>query len=159
MEASDFVPKDWRECRRLQALHLKHHDWYQRDIAEALGVSEVSVSRWLARARIGGVEALFARPVPGRPPELTREQKRRIPEFLWHGPEAYGFRGRVWTCARIARVIDEEFGVRYHKSHVSRLLKELRWTPQAPVRRAVQRDEEAIRRWREQAWPELLRRT
>ncbi|HMB07154.1 MAG TPA: winged helix-turn-helix domain-containing protein, partial [Isosphaeraceae bacterium] len=45
-------------------------------------------------------------------------QQRLIPEFLWHGPEAYGFRGEVWTCARIALVIEEEFGVRYHKDHV-----------------------------------------
>jgi transposase len=157
MEASDFVPKDWREYRRLQALHLKQRGWYQCDIAEALGVSGESVSRWLARVGSGGAEALLARPIPGRPPELTGEQKRRIPEFLWHGPEAYGFRGRVWTCARVGRVIEEEFGVRYHKSHVSRLLKELRWTPQTPVRRALQRDEEAIRGWREAVWPELLR--
>src|SRR5262245_47474546 len=106
MDASDFAPMDWRECRRLRALHLKQRGWYQREIAEALGVSEDSVSRWLIRARTGGAEALLARPVPGRPPKLTDDQKRRIPEFLWHGPEAYGFRGRIWTCTRIGRVID-----------------------------------------------------
>jgi transposase len=139
-------------------LHLKQRGWYQRDIAEALGVSEETVSRWLARARDGGPEALRARPAPGRPPKLTDEQKRLIPEFLWHGAEAYGFRGDVWTRARIAKVIEEEFGVRYHKGHVGRLLQELRWTPQVPIRRAVQRDEGAIRRWREEVWPDLLRR-
>src|SRR5204862_5695530 len=64
----------------------------------------------------------------------------------------------VWTCARVARVIEEEFGVRYHKDHVSRLLRELRWTPQVPIRRAIQRDEDAIRRWRDAVWPELRRR-
>jgi transposase len=89
---------------------------------------------------------------------LTADQKRQIPEFLWHGPEAYGFRGQVWTCARVARVIEEEFGVRYHKDHVGRLLKELRWTPQQPIKRAIQRDEAAIERWRAEVWPELLRR-
>jgi transposase len=139
-------------------LHLKHRGWYQRDIAEALGVSEETVSRWLARARAGGPQALRARPRPGHPPKLTPAQKRLIPEFLWHGAEAYGFRGDVWTCARVARVIEEEFGVRYHKGHVGRLLRELRWTPQVPVRRAIQRDEEAIRRWRDDVWPELQRR-
>jgi transposase len=158
MEASGFTPDDWREWRRLRALHLKQQGWYQRDIADALGVSEVSVSRWLARARDGGPEALRARSAPGHPPKLTSDQKRRIPEFLWHGAEAYGFRGEVWTCARIARVIEEEFGIRYHKGHVSRLLQELHWTPQVPIRRAIQRDEEAIRRWRDEVWPELQRR-
>jgi transposase len=142
----------------LRALHLKQQGWYQRDIAEALGVSEDTVSRWLARARTEGPQALRARPRPGHPPKLSSQQKRLTPEFLWHGAEAYGFCGQVWTCARIARVIEEEFGVRYHKDHVGRLLQELRWTPQAPIRRAIQRDETAIRRWRVEVWPELHRR-
>src|SRR5947209_12671715 len=130
----------------------------RRDIAEALGVAPKSGGRWFARARDGGPEGLRAHPSPGPPPKLSAAQRRLIPEFLWHGAEAYGFRGEVWTCARVARVIEEEFGVRYHKDHVGRLLKELRWTPQVPARRALQRDEEAIRRWRDEAWPELQRR-
>jgi transposase len=158
MEVSDFIPDDWREWRRLRALHLKQQGWYQRDIADALGVAEDTVGRWLARARQGGPQALRARPVPGHPPKLSSRQKRLIPEFLWHGPEAYGFRGAVWTCARVARVIEEEFGVRYHKDHVGRLLRELHWTPQVPIRRALQRDEQAIQHWRDEAWPELHRR-
>src|SRR5262245_34897395 len=158
MEVTGFVPADWREWRRLRALHLKQPGWYPRDIAEALGASEEAVSRWLARARDDGPEALRTRARPGRPPKLSPAQKRLIPEFLWHGPEAYGFRGEVWTCARVARVIEEEFGVRYHKDHVGRLLKELHWTPQVPIRRAIQRDEEAIRRWRDEVWPDLQRR-
>lgn len=158
MEVTDFIPADWREWRRLRALHLKRQGWYQRDIAGALGVSEETISRWLARAHDGGPEALLARPAPGHPPKLTDAQKRQIPEFLWHGPEAYGFRGEVWTRARVARVIEEEFGVRYHKGHVGRLLQDLRWTPQVPIRRAIQRDEEAIRRWRDEVWPDLQRR-
>src|SRR6266496_134896 len=97
-------------------------------------------------------------PRPGPPPKLSAGQRRLIPEFLWHGAEAYGFRGDVWTCARIAQVIEEEFGVHYHKDHVGRLLRELRWTPQVPIRRALQRDEEAIQRWRAEVWPELRRR-
>ena len=131
---------------------LKQQGWYQRDIGHALGVSEETVSRWLARARDGGPAALRARPRSGHPPKLSATQKRLIPEFLWHGPEAYGFRGEVWTCARIAWVIAEEFGVRYHKDHVGRLLKELHWTPQIPIRRAIQRDEEAIVHWRDAVW-------
>jgi transposase len=158
MEASDIVPADWREWRRLRALQLKEQGWYQRHIAEALGVSEDTVSRWLIRARSGGPEALLAHPSPGHPPKLSSAQKRLIPEFLWHGPEVYGFRGAVWTCARISRVIEEEFGIRYHKDHVGRLLQELHWTPQMPIRRAIQRDEGAIERWRKEVWPELLRR-
>src|SRR5438477_807537 len=127
MRARDGAPGDWRQRRRLQALRLSHLGWLQRDIAEASNVSEVSVSHWLSRARVGGPQALLTHHPTGRPPALTQEQLSRIPEFLWHGPEAYGFRGKVWTCARVARVIEEELGVAYDKGHVSRLLKQLRW--------------------------------
>lgn len=139
-------------------MYLKQQGWYQYDVAIALGVCEETVSRWLARARAGGLGALRTHSRPGRPPRLSSSQMHMVPEFLWHGAEAYGFRGEVWTCARIARVIEEEFGVHYHKDHVGRLLKKLRWTPQVPIRRAIQRDEEAIQRWRDEVWPELLRR-
>jgi transposase len=158
MEAFPPIPPECREWRRFRALHLNRRGWYQRDIAEALDVSEEAVCRWLARARDGGPEALRARSAPGQRPRLSPAQRQLIPELLWHGPEAYGFRGQVWTCARIARVIEEEFGVRYHKDHVGRLLRGLRWTPQQPIKRAIQRDDEAIRRWREEVWPGLLRR-
>ena len=157
MEGPDFLPADGLEWRRFRALDLHRRGWSRHDIAEALGVSRMSVSRWFARARDGGPDALRARPSPGAPPKLSAAQKRLIPEFLWHGAEAYGFRGEVWTCARIAQVIEEEFGVRYHKGHVGKLLRELGWTPQVPIRRALQRDEEAIRRWRTEVWPELRR--
>jgi hypothetical protein len=83
---------------------------------------------------------------------------RSTPGFLWHGPEAYGFRGQVRTCALIARVIEWEFGVRYHEDHVGRLLKDLHWTPQQPLKRAIQRDEVALDRWRDEVWPDLPRR-
>jgi transposase len=153
---SDF--RDWKEWRRMRAVKLKHEGWSQRTIAETLGVSDPAVSHWLAVAERDGVEALRSRPAAGRVPRLTAEQKRLIPEFLWHGPEAYGFRGQVWTCARIALVIEEEFGIRYHTDHVGRLLKELGWTPQIPIRRAIQRDESAIQRWRSEVWPDLRKR-
>jgi transposase len=139
-------------------LYLKRRGWHQREIAEVLDVSEEAVSRWLTRARDGGPEALRSRSAPGQRPGLSAAQRRSIPELLWHGPEAYGFRGQVWTCARIARVIEEEFGVRYHKDHVGRMLKDLHWAPPQPIKRAIQRDDEAIRRWRDETWPELRRR-
>lgn len=155
MDSSDLISRSVQQWRRLRAVDLKEQGWSQRAIAEVLDVAEETVSRWLARARAGGADALRARPTPGRPPRLSSEQRHLIPEFLSHGAEAYGFRGQVWTCARIAVVIQEEFGVRYHKDHVGRLLKSLHWTPQMPIKRAVQRDEAVIARWRQEIWPQL----
>jgi transposase len=149
------LPPEVQEWRRLRAWELYQRGWVQQDIADALGATKGAVSQWLAMARAHGPEALRAHPRPGTPSQLTAEQKWLIPDFLWHGAEAYGFRGEVWTCARVAKVIEREFGVRYSKSHVSRLLKELQWTPQMPITRAIQRDEAEVERWRTEVWPAL----
>ncbi len=148
----------WKERRRLQALELKRQGWKQKDIAVALGVTKGAVSQWIAASFVKGKEALLARPHPGRPPELTPEEKWLIPEFLSHGAEAYGFRGEVWTCRRVSKVLEWEFGVSYHKSHVARLLKEVNWTPQLPIERATQRDEVAIAHWRTAVWEEIKKK-
>jgi transposase len=86
---------------------------------------------------------------------LTAEQRARIPALLQRGPAAYGFRGELWTRTRIAAIIRLEFGVSYHPRHVGRLLDALHWSPQKPTRRARQRNEAAIARWRDDTWPAI----
>ena len=124
----------------------------------ALGVSRGAVSQWIKRGREGGVEALRTRPRPGGPAKLAAEQRAQIPGLLACGAEAYGFRGDVWTAARVAAVIWRRFGVRYHRDHVSRLLRQAGWSRQQPIERATQRDEAAIRRWSEERWPALRKK-
>jgi transposase len=101
------------------------------------------------------VEGLRHKPPPGAPPRLSERERAELPKALARGAEAHGFRGEVWTCVRVARVIRREFGVGYHPAHVSRLLRALGLSLQKPARRADQRDEEAIERWKEEAWPRL----
>jgi transposase len=149
------TPHYWKEARRLQAWQLLQKGWPQRQIAEALGVSAAAVSQWLRRARKGGPQALRHRRPPGAPRRLTTAQLARLPDLLHRGPEADGFRGQLWTRKRVAEVIRVEFGRRYHAPHVGRLLKAIHWSPQKPMRRARQRDEAAIARWRTATWPAL----
>jgi transposase len=150
--------KNWKEKRRLHAVKLKQAGWKQKDIATALAVSPMAVSQWIRKMDAEGISSLHARPHTGRPADLSREQKELIPDLLSHGAEAYGFRGDIWTCRRAKKVIEWEFGVSYHRSHIARLLKELRWTPQQPIERAAQRDEAEIEHWRTRTWFEIQKR-
>lgn len=150
--------KSWKEERRKRAWTLYQVGWKQRDIAEALGVTKGAVSQWIKTGMEGGEAALEDRPKPGAPQRLSTEERQQIPDLLERGAESFGFRGDLWTCSRVAKVIEREFGVGYHPAHVSRILKELDWTPQKPIRRAKQRREAEIQRWKEERWPELKKR-
>jgi transposase len=158
MAAKNARTPDWKEQRRWRALGLKRDGWTHQEVAEALDVTKGAVSRWMTRVAREGEGALHARPHLGATPRLSSDQLRLIPELLSHWAEAYGFRGELWTCARVAEVIRREFAVTYHKDHVSRLLKVLRWTPQKPAERAAQRDEAQIAEWRDERWPELKKK-
>jgi transposase len=148
---------NWREGRRLRAFELKERGWKQTEIADALGVTEGAVSQWMQRAREEGVEGLRHKPPPGATPRLSEQERARLRELLAQGAEAHSFRGEVWTCERVAEMIRREFGVSYHPAHVSRLVRALGLSLQKPARRADQRDEEAIERWKAERWPELKR--
>lgn len=148
-------PQLWEETRRVRAMKLLRHGWTQAQIAEVFGVTRAAVCQWKKLADEGGKKALRSRPRSGAPCRLVAEKLEKIPELLWHGAEAYGFLGDVWTCRRISKVIEREFGVRYHRAHVSRILKSLDWTPQRPIVRATQRDENAIENWRKEGWPDI----
>ena len=152
------IPTDWKEARRWRALALKQQGWKQQRIAEALGVSKGAVSQWMAQVRAQGEDGLRARPRSGAPRRLTASELSLLPEILACGAGAYGVRGEVWTCARIGKIVERVFGLSYHKAHVSRLLKHLRWTPQKPLERAAQRDEARIAYWRATVGEELKKR-
>lgn len=149
------APGDWREGRRLRAWELHEAGWPGARIAEALGVTSGAVSQWLRRGREGGRGALRTKPRLGKQPRLTQAQRAQLPALLGKGAEAHGFVGDVWTTRRVAAVIKRAFEVSYHPAHVSRLLRQIGWTLQKPIRRASQRDEAKVTAWREQDWPAL----
>lgn len=150
---------DWREARRFRAFELSEQGWSGVAIAEALGVTQGAVTQWLSRAREGGgTDVLRARPASGRPPRLTGAQKEQLSSLLEPGAEHFGFRGEVWTRARVGEVIRRSFGVKYHDSHVGRLLKAIGWTRQKPIRRAAERNEAEIERWVKEEWPRIKKK-
>jgi transposase len=151
-------PEDWKEGRRLRAWELVQEGWKQKDIARALGVSKGAVSQWVKRARVEGREGLRRHRAAGPQPRLSAEQVKHLPALLDKGAEAFGFRGNVWTTARVAIVITREFGVSYHPAHCSRILRAIHYSVQQPVQRASQRDEAAIKSWKDERWPALKKK-
>lgn len=143
------------ERRRRRAIDLLEQGLAPVEVAHRVGVDRRSVRRWKAAYQQQGKAALQAKPAPGRPPALDAKARSRMERTLLKGAVAAGFATDLWTCPRIAEVIERQFGVSYHVDHVGRLLHQLGWSPQKPERRAVERDEDEIRRWVKEDWPQV----
>lgn len=134
---------------------LLEEDLSLNEVARRVGCNASSVMRWRDAVAVGGEEALKPKPVPGRPPKLNAKQKDRLVRYLLKGPIAHGYRTDLWTTQRIAELIEAKFGIGYHRDHIGRLMRELGWTHQKPESRAMERDEEAIERWKRREWPRI----
>ena len=143
------------EARRRLAVALLSDGKTIVEVMATLSVSESLVKRWKRAVREGGLEALAARPHPGPTPRLDARQKAQLVKLLLAGPLAAGYLTNLWTCWRVKAMILRHFGVTYHDCHVWRLLRQLKWTPQKPRRRALERNEAAIDRWHTRDWPRI----
>lgn len=143
------------EERRRRGVELYGHGWSQYEIAEALGVKQPSVSRWVWAEATGGPDALRSKPPPGVKSKLEAEQKEELIVLLRESPTHYGFEGELWTSPMVTELIRMRFKVRYHPGNVRKLLRQLGFSPQKPVKRATQRDEAAIEKWCKETWPRL----
>ena len=127
----------------------------EAEVARRVGVHRQTVHRWDKQLATGGRTALRKAGRAGRKPRLAETDRSKIVAGLKRGPEALGYQTGLWTSWRVADLIEQECGVRYSTVHVWRLLGDLGWTCQRPTGRALERNEKAIRRWKQQRWPEL----
>ena len=128
------------------------------EIGRRLKVTNQTVSRWRKEYQVGGKKALRQAGRAGRKPLLTAEQNKQLVRKLVVGPEKLGYQTPLWTCERVADLIEQEFQVRYHAGHDWRILRQLGWSPQRPVGRALERDETAIQQWKKKAWPGIKKK-
>ena len=119
------------ERRRRWALALVAAGLSLRESGRRTHCAASSVMRWLHAWQRSGEDALGGgRVAPGRPGKLAPAQRSRLARLLLQGPAARGYRTGRWTTARIAEVIEREFGVHYHHDHVGRFMRSLGWAHQ-----------------------------
>ena len=143
------------EARRLKGAQLLKRGISKAEVARQLGVHRQSVLRWAKELERYGRAGLKHPGRAGRKPKLTAAQLRQIERGLKRGPEAQGYSTSLWTTERVAALIEQECGVRYHPGHVWRMLRRLGWSCQQPVGKARERNEKAIAHWKKVTWPEV----
>jgi len=143
------------ERRRAGAQLIRSGKLSHAAIARELGVSRVTVVEWARILEVQGLRGLRRRMASGRPAKLTIEQQRALKRLVKRGALAAGFESDRWTLARVRHLIQQQFEVAYHVNYLNRLLRKLGLTPQVPLPRAMERDEDLIRAWIEHDWPRI----
>lgn len=129
------------------------------EIARRLRVTRKSVNEWRRAWKVGGMAALASRGPGGAVCRLDDAQLKVLEAELDAGPAAHGWvEDQRWTLARVATLIWELFKVRYTLRGTSYLLHRIGYSPQVPVHRAAERDEQAVATWVKEAWPQVKRR-
>jgi transposase len=143
------------EQRRLKAEKELVAGRSDSQIARKFGVHRQSAGRWRRLWAAQGREGLKSRGPAGPRSRLSPAQEESLAQTILDGAVAAGHTTEVWTLPRLARLIRERCGVDYHPGHVWHLLDRLGFSCQRPSRRAIERSETEIARWRRCRWPAL----
>ena len=146
------------EARRLQAVVLFGQGLGPTAVARKLKADRRSVRRWKSTYLKNGTKGLKAKSGAGRPARLNFKNKKSLERALLRGPHSAGYTTDLWTCQRVAELINTKFSVHYHARYIPRLLRSMGWSPQKPERLARERDEKAIKHWVRTTWPHIKKK-
>ena len=147
------------ETIRLMAVRRVSEGEVPSDVIKSYGFCRTTIYRWLREAKRGGEKALKSRKATGAPRKLTARQEAAVAGWITgKDPRQYGFDFGLWTRQILVELVAKRFGVRLSVTSVGRLLAKLGITPQKPLRRAYERDPEAVEQWVKEVYPKLRKR-
>jgi transposase len=129
------------------------------DVMKSLGFSRTAIYPWLRKFEEHGWDSLVERIAQGPEPKLTEKQRQQVKRWiLGKDPRQYGFDFGLWSRKIVQALIQERMKIELGLTAVGRLLASLDITPQKPLRRAYERDPEAVEFWLQHTYPELKKR-
>jgi len=128
------------------------------EVALAVGVARQTMYTWKRLLEEGGIDALRAVPGRGRPAKLDEAQLEEVRRAVLQKPTEHGFGTDLWTLKRVGAVIKRLHGVQFGQTQTWRILGALGFSAQKPEKRAIERNEDAVRQWRRRTWPGLKKK-
>jgi transposase len=128
------------------------------EVAPAVGVARQTVYTWKRILDEDGIDALRAVPGRGRPAKLDESQLAEVRRAVLQKPTEHGFGTDLWTLKRVGVVIKRLHGVQFGQTQIWRILGALGFSAQKPEKRAIERNEDAVRQWKRRTWPGLKKK-
>ncbi|MBM4460670.1 MAG: IS630 family transposase [Chloroflexi bacterium] len=146
-----------RLVRRIHALLAIVEGESVTEVAELLHLGEQTVRDYVCAFIRKGVDSLSYKRPSGRPPKLTKTQRKELADLITAGPEAAGYTSACWSTPVICDLILTRFGVEYHPHYLCELLDELGFSFQKARFVSDHLDEAARQHWLTETWPEIRR--
>jgi len=146
-----------QEALRVKAVNAVSGGMNQREAAKVFGVTHQAVGKWIKKYREFGEKGLKAKK-QGRPKGgslLPWQAAQTAKIVIDHHPEQLKLPFYLWTREAVSQLIEKKFEIPLSKWTVGRYLKRWGFTPQKPVRRAFEKNPEAVKRWLNKEYPEI----
>jgi transposase len=145
------IPDAALEVLRERAVAMHEAGNTQLAIASALGLHKNTVYRWLKGWRVAGAVALKAKR-RGRRPQAKRlldvAQAAEVQRLMIeHGPDQLDLPHALWGREAVRELVQARFGIILALRTVSDYLRRWGFTPQRPIKRALERQNAAIQAW------------
>jgi transposase len=144
-----------KEKRRLKAAKMFEKGLTQAEVVRKFKVTSAAACQWYEAWKKGGNDALKSKGHPGFESELTSEKKKAFRKAILKGPLAFGYETDLWTLSRLKTVMKKINKIDFSEGWIWKIVRDLGFTPQKPQVKAKQRDEKAIKQWKEKTLPDL----
>ena len=159
VDGRTFDHKALEQIRMLAVKRVVEDGESPAEVMKSFGLCRTTIYPWLRDYQDKGLEALAQRIAQGPEPLLSEKQRQRVRRWiLGKDPRQYGFDFALWTRRIVRALIKEKMGIECGLTAVGRLLASLNITPQKPLRRAYERDPEAVALWEKEIYPQLRKR-
>jgi transposase len=152
-----YVCGDLRAVRRISVLSMIGGRMGLGTILAVWNVSQQTVYNWLKDFLVNSWDSLACQKASGRPPRLTKSQKRELSKWIEDGPEVCGYQTGCWTSVLIQDLIYQKFHVLYDRFYVCELLRNLGFSFQKARFVSDHLDAAARQHWMKKEFPSILR--
>jgi len=116
---------DGAQVRRLLAIALVLDGRSRAEAAGQNGMDRQTLSDWVHRYNVAGVDGLRSRRPPGAAPLLNEDQNAELKALVLAGPDPKKDKVIRWRCLDLQEEIARRFSVRVHESTVGKWLRRL----------------------------------